>query len=272
MVYRLGVVMLMVGCVINLVFAELAWAQYGSGYGSMTETGEMMDTLAAYDDLLARYVSDPDSQGLTHFNYGALKDSPEDMKVLETYIVALEVKHPESFTVPEAVVFWANLYNALTLRVVTQNYPVRSIRNIRSGFRPGPWKRKLTIVGGKPLSLDDIEHGILREKFPSPMIHYMINCASIGCPNLLNRVWRAERLEADQIQAARAYINSPRGVKITPSGLELSSIYKWFAEDFGRDDASILAHVRTYAAPELERQIDQGAVISGYDYNWALND
>ena len=157
--------------------------------------------------------------------------------------------------------------------MIVDNYPLTSIRKLKSGFVSiGPWDRKLVTVRGQELSLNDIEHEILRKRYPSPLIHYMVNCASIGCPNLKPGLWRAETFDADRDAAARVFINSPRGVRITRKGLVLSSIYKWFRKDFGGSKEGVLAHLRHYAGPELAAAIDGGAKIIDHDYDWSLNE
>ena len=100
----------------------------------------------------------------------------------------------------------------------------------------------------------------------------MVNCASVGCPNLKDGIWKAETLEADRDTAAREFINSPRGAIITPEGLIVSSIYKWFQEDFGNSKDTVVKHLRQYADPTLAQAIDNGAKISKFDYNWTLNE
>lgn len=222
--------------------------------------------------ILEKYITAPDDIGLARFNYGALHANADDRAALKTYIAGLEATDPDTLTPDEAVAFWANLYNAVTIDIVIDNYPVKSIREIKSGWRSGPWKKKLVTVAGEKLSLDNIEHDIMREKYPSPLIHYMVNCASVGCPNLPATPWRAETLDADRERAARAYVNSPRGVRITDKGLKVSSIYTWYKEDFGGNKDGILAHIRQYANEDLAAAIDAGAKIDDDGYSWSLNE
>jgi len=243
---------------------------YGSGAAKATENVQT-GVHAAWDGLLKQYVSAPDSQGLTHFNYSGLKSATADKAALDGYIRSLEAINPDGLNEDEAIAYYANLYNAVTIKVVVENYPVKSIRDIKSGFVPGPWGKKLVTINGKPTSLNNIEHDILRKRYPSPYVHYMVNCASVGCPNLLDKAWTAANYKTEREVAAKAYINSPRGVKVTPKGLEVSSIYKWFSKDFG-GKAGLLPHLRKYAGPELAQVIDNGAKVSGNGYNWALNE
>jgi len=229
-------------------------------------------TQAAWPVVMQKYSSAPSADGLIRFDYGGLKANPGDFAALKAYISKLESLNPDTMNEAQAVSYWGNLYNAVTVKVVVDNYPVKSIRDIKSGvFSPGPWKLDLITVNGRKMSLDDIEHGTMRKKYPSPFVHYMVNCASIGCPNLKVGEWRAETLNAELDQAARDFINSPRGVKVTSRGLVVSSIYSWFDEDFGGSKASVLAHIRQFADADLAAAIDGGAKIRSYDYDWSLN-
>lgn len=228
---------------------------------------------SAWNDALSRYVSAPDAMGVARFDYNALHESKADRKVLTNYIKFLEGQTPSTMTDAQAVSYWANLYNALTVEVIIDNYPVKSIREIKSGlFSMGPWKKTVTKVEGKKLSLDNIEHDIMRVQYPSPHIHYMVNCASVGCPNLKDSLWNAETMDAERETAARDFINSSRGVSVGPKGLTVSSIYKWFKEDFGANEAERLAHFRAFADADLAAAIDGGAKIVGDDYDWSLNE
>jgi len=223
--------------------------------------------------ILEKYLSPPDATGVARFDYGALAANETDHASLETYISKLEDTDPDTLSDPDAIAYWANLYNAVTVNLIVENYPVKSIRKIKSGmFSKGPWGKKLITVNGQRLSLDDVEHDILRKRYPSPLVHYMVNCASVGCPNLMAKPWNGETLDQDRDQAARDFINSARGVNITEQGLEISSIYKWFRKDFGGTRATVLEHIRQYANQELSNAIDAGAEISGHDYDWSLND
>jgi hypothetical protein len=171
--------------------------------------------------------------------------------------------------------FWVNLYNALTVRTVLQHYPVAGIREIDISpglFADGPWGAELVEVEGVPLSLDDIEHRILRPIWRDPRIHYAVNCAALGCPNLQREPFAAARLDAQLDAAARAFVGHPRGVAIEDDELIVSSIYRWFSEDFGADDAAVIAHLRTYAPPDLARDLAGFTRIEDYAYDWNLND
>jgi hypothetical protein len=231
------------------------------------------------DALLGRYVS-RHADGVNRVAYARWKATPADLAALDAWIAAAAAERPSAMPRAEAFAFWANLYNALTLKVVLDRYPVRSIRDIRSTGVPfdprqfnGPWRTRLVTVEGRAMSLDDIEHGTMRPTFRDPRVHYAVNCASIGCPNLRPRAFAAAGLEAELDDAARAFVNHPRGVALQPDGrLRVSSIYHWFREDFGGTEAGVIAHLRQYAASPLAARLAQATSIAGHDYDWALND
>jgi len=223
-----------------------------------------------WSSILLTYTTE-NGDGLVQFDYAALSASPIGMARLDKYIQIQAGKTPSTMPRNEAMAYWANLYNLLTVQVVAQNYPVGSIREIKSGVRKGPWKRKLVTVEGRSLSLDNIEHDIMRPTFKTPLVHYMVNCASVGCPNLKRSRWNAETLDADLDAAARAYINSPRGVKISNGKVQVSSIYKWFKKDFGGNDKAVLAHLMEYADDDLVAQLHGRKKIDRYAYDWGVN-
>jgi len=226
----------------------------------------------AWEDVLEARLSAPDAAtGLIRFDYKGFANSDADMTALDAYIAELAASaEPEDDS--EAASYWANLYNAVTIDVVADNYPVTSIREIKSGvFTPGPWKKELVTVGGKDLSLDNIEHDILRVRYSSPLVHYMVNCASVGCPNLQPKLWRGETLDADRDAAARAFINSPRGVRVEGGDVEVNSIYKWFADDFGGSKSSVIAHIRDYADDDLVARLEGVKAYDSHAYDWSLN-
>ncbi len=226
---------------------------------------------SSWDSLLGKYVR-AGSDGLNRVDYAGWKANAADMGALNAVVTAFSALPISTLPRAEQFCVWANLYNALTIQVVLGRFPVRSIRDIKSNpLALGPWKDKRITVQGVRLSLDDIEHNILRKQWRDPRVHYSVNCASVGCPNLGRRGWRAESLDADLNTAARAYINSPRGVRVTRAGqVRVSSIYQWFKADFGNNDAGVLAHLRQFAAPALAAQL-ASVRIAGNDYDWSIN-
>jgi hypothetical protein len=235
------------------------------------------DPDAVYDVLLQRYVA-VGQDGVNRVDYGRWRATAADRKALDDYVRSLEGRKPSAMPREEAFAFWGNLYNAVTVKLILDRNPKASIRDIKEGswfdFKAytGPWRHPRVTVEGKSLSLDNIEHDIMRPTYKDPRVHYVVNCASYGCPNLMPRAWRAATLEADLEAGARAYVNHQRGVTVLPNGsLKVSSIYKWFIADFGGNDAGIIAHLRTHATPELAQRL-VGATIAEDVYDWSLND
>lgn len=225
---------------------------------------------SAWGNFLGHHVKTaPD--GINRIDYGAVPE--EDHLALKAYIAALASMDPAELKPDAGFAYWVNLYNAVTVDIVLDNYPVSSIRKIRSGLYAGPWRRKLVTVKGEALSLDDIEHGILREHWKDPRVHYAVNCASLGCPNLSPVPWTAATLDAQLEAAARAYINHPRGVTTSDNGrLTVSTIYRWFQKDFGDGESDVIRHLMRYADDPLREKLAAASGISGYEYNWSLND
>lgn len=210
---------------------------------------------------------------LNLFNYKALKEN--NREDLTNYLKILESTDVTKLNRNEQFAFWANLYNAKTIDVILDHYPTKSIRDIDISpgiFSNGPWGKKLVTINGIELSLDDIEHKIMRVLWKEPRVHYAVNCASIGCPNLATEALTGENLEIQLNKGAVAYVNSPRGVKVENGNVTVSKIYNWFKEDFGSSQANILKHVRKYASPELKEKLKGKTKIYDYEYDWSLNE
>lgn len=226
----------------------------------------------AWTMFLQRYVQ-LDANGVARVGYGGV--SGADRAALASYIAALSSLDASTLSRAAQLAYWVNLYNATTVAVVLDHYPVDSIRSIGSGlFAIGPWGDKRLVVNGRSLSLHDIEHGIVRPLWSDrPEIHYLLNCAAVGCPNLGLRAYTATNIDAALTAAAQSFVNDPRGVTVLDGGrLRLSKIYAWYREDFGGSDSAVLDHLRRYAADDLRKQLTGLERIDSYAYDWALND
>ena len=223
-----------------------------------------------WDRLLSVYLRQ-DATGINIFDYAGV--SAADRAAIGAYVDRLSVVAISGYNRGQQLAFWFNLYNALTVKVVLDHYPVVTIRDIDSAYRlGGPWRKKRITVEGERLSLDDIEHQIVRPIWRDARVHYGFNCAALGCPNLARTAFTAANTDRLLEAAARAYVNHPRGVTIEGGRLQVSKIYKWYREDFGGDDAGVLAHLRRYADPGLRAQLDGADRIARTAYDWALND
>ncbi|MEZ5843294.1 MAG: DUF547 domain-containing protein [Hyphomicrobiaceae bacterium] len=235
---------------------------------------------STWNRLLEVYVV-AGADGINRVDYKAWK--AKDHGALKGYVKALEATDPARLDRAEQFAFWANLYNAKTIDVILDHYPVKSIREItineglfgfikKSAGVGGPWKTPVLTVSGQKLSLDNIEHEILRPLFKDPRVHYSVNCASVGCPNLPSEAFTGAKLEAMLDAGARAYVNHPRGIAVSNGKVVASSIYDWFQSDFGGTVNGVLSHVRKFAAPDLAKRLDGISAIASYDYDWSLND
>lgn len=211
--------------------------------------------------------------GINRIDYA--KVSQNERSVLRDYIDYLEDIKIRDYSRKEQLAYWINLYNAATVHLVLEHYPVASIQDIdiSPGFLAfGPWGRKLLQIEGQSVSLNDIEHRILRPIWQDPRLHYGLNCASLGCPNLLTTAFTASNTQMLLEEGARSYVNHPRGVTIAGGELRVASIYSWFREDFGDSEADVIRHLRQYASTALSTALADFDSIDDDDYDWTLND
>jgi hypothetical protein len=233
--------------------------------------GERIDH-HAWDGFLARYVV-PGPDGATWVNYAGV--DPADRAGLDRYLEFLGDVPISRYARDEQLAFWINLYNALTIRVILDHYPVASIRDIEISpglFAVGPWDKKLITVEGEEISLGDIEHRIIRPIWRDPRAHYALNCASIGCPNLAATAYTGDTLEDRLTGAAIEFVNSPRALRVTDGRITASRIYDWFYADFGGTDAAVLEHILKYLEAERRQLIQSIGKINDVAYDWRLND
>ena len=212
------------------------------------------------------------TQGANLIRYAEVSQADHD--ALNNYIAKLEGIRASELNRDEQLAFWINLYNAKTISVIVENYPTESIRAIKSSFLDfkGPWNDKSLRVEGVDLSLDNIENKIIRPVFNDPRIHYAVNCAAIGCPNLREKAYKSETLNTVLDEQARAYINNPRGVFIENDRVTASRIFLWYKGDFGENENEVLDHIRTYASPTLRQSLEGIEDIHRFEYDWSLND
>ena len=248
-----------VSCAPAAQMKDAEWSQTGT-------VAEPIDH-RVWDGLLQRYVK-PSADGVNRVDYAALKRN--GAPTLKRYLEAMQAIDITQYPRDEQFAYWVNLYNAATVDVIIDNYPLESIRDIGL-IGQGPWKDKILTVSGKPLSLDDIEHGILRPIWKDVRIHYAVNCASIGCPNLANRAYTGQALEEMLDEAATAYINHPRGFARVEGKLVASSIYDWYGSDWG-EQSDILQHARRYATPQTLEMLRDATTIDEFGYDWSLNE
>ena len=226
-----------------------------------------------WQDILDGYV-EPDPQGVNVLNYAGLAASSEDTAKLGGYLEFLEGIDPRDYRRAEQMAYWINFYNARTVKMVLDSYPVDTIREIHQGDVPmkGPWGDVCANIAGRNLTLDQIEHEILRPIWRDERIHYAVNCAAYSCPQLIETAFTAANTESLLEAGARAYVNSARGVDVVDDEfVVLSSIYNWYPEDFGNTEESVIKHLTQYADGELAAFLEGFGGTIDYDYDWKLN-
>ncbi len=260
-------------CCVFLVFPSQAapkaelWERWTKYDNTSTDTVSH----SQWDTFLKTYIANHD--GINLLNYSDV--TPADKKALDDYLTTLSQTPISSLNRDEQRAFWINLYNALTIQIVLQHYPVSSIRDIdiSSGFfSSGPWGEKIFEVEGEELSLNDIEHRILRPIWQDARLHYSVNCASAGCPNLAAAAYTAANSEELLDMGAVDYVNHSRGAEVKDGRLVVSSIYKWFIDDFGGNDEGVIAHLKKYAKPDLAAALEGITSIDDDDYDWSINE
>jgi hypothetical protein len=224
---------------------------------------------APWARFLDRYLVTDHPSGVHRVRYGAV--SADDLADLDAWLEATQARGPDGLTRDAQFAWWVNLYNALTVRLILDDPAVESIRDLGL-LGTGPWGREVAEVDGAALSLDDIEHRILRPLFGDRRVHFAVNCASVGCPDLAAEPWRAAELDARLDAAVRSYLAHPRGLRFEDGRLHLSSIFDWYRDDFPEGREAFLAWLASYAPqPQGERLRSYGGrIVHGYD--WSLNE
>lgn len=207
-----------------------------------------------WDELLRAHVS---SAGKV--DYAGFK---KDEAKLNRYLQKLsENPVQDDWSSSEKLAYWINAYNGFTVKLIVENYPVSSIRDLHGG---NPWKVEWIELDGKTYSLDNIEHDIIRPKFNDPRIHFAVNCAAQSCPPLHNHAYTAGKLDQQLDQQTRRFINNPKYNKLSPDRVALSKIFEWYAQDFG----NLTSFLNKYA----EADIKEDAKVTYLEYSWKLNE
>lgn len=217
-----------------------------------------------WDKLLKKYVNEA---GLVNYK-GFQKDKTE----LDAYLKALSDDAPQkSWSENEQKAFWINAYNAFTVSLILQHYPVKSIKNIGAAiqipFVNTPWDIKFINIGGKKYDLNNIEHGILRKKYNDPRIHFAIVCASMSCARLRNEAYTAAQLDAQLEAAGKDFLNDKSKNSINADKAELSKYFSWYKGDFTKN-GSLADFINKYS----QTKINANTKINYLDYNWSLNE
>jgi len=268
------------GLIICVVALGLFWwlnreqhrlEQLADKWATSDENSQQLIDHSIWQGLLDDYLESESEDGVNRFGYGDLDE--EDLAQLNRYLEALRQIDVRIYRKSEQMAYWINLYNALTVQLVLENYPASSIREMgQSKLSIGPWDDPVFKIDGVDLTLNDIEHRILRPIWQDPRIHFAVNCASIGCPNLQPEVFTGNALEELLNVAAEEYVAHDRGAMWVDGTLVLSSIFDWYRSDFADDEAGLLSVLSHYLdGPKAEALIAYTGNIE-YQYDWMLND
>jgi len=215
-----------------------------------------------WDALVKKHVA---QDGMVDYA-GFLKDK----KALQHYIDYLSTHQPTAkWSKSEKLAYWINAYNAFTVKLIVDHYPVKSIKDIKKGipFVNSVWDIPFIPMGKEKIDLNYIEHSILRKEFKDPRIHAAINCASFSCPLLRNEAYIAHEIDRQLEDAMRKFINDPQRNQIEKSSVKISKIFSWFSGDFKLNGASVIDYLNKYA----KKSIDYNAKMDYLDYDWDLN-
>jgi len=217
-----------------------------------------------WDELLKEYVNE---DGFIDYK-GIISEKVK----FQNYLDLLSNNAPaNSWSEDEKLAYWINVYNAFTVKLIIDNYPLASIKDLNPTLSIPTvntvWTKESFKIGGEDFSLDRVEHKILRAEFEEPRIHFAINCASFSCPVLRPEAFKAEKIEAQLTEQARSFINDPQRNKITKNAVELSKIFSWFGGDFKKRQ-TLIQFLNKYS----KVKIDENAEVDFMDYQWSLND
>ena len=228
----------------------------------------------AWTEILRQHVRNDGA--VSHVDYAALR---ADRSALDAYLGRLSRVSRDEFdawTGPRQLAFLINAYNAFTVQLIIEHYPVESIKDL-GGWFSSPWKKRFFRLLGDERHLDDVEHGMIRRDFDEPRIHFAVNCAALGCPPLRAEAYVATRLDAQLEDNTRVFLRDVRRNRYRAHDrvLELSELLDWYEGDFATDDQSLESFVasRITDAPTIADAVRSRATrVRFLDYDWALND
>lgn len=266
--------------VLNIILPLLLIAGCSEQNGATGKLATFDHTYSEYARLLDENVADG------RVNYAALK---ADRALLDAIVDGIGYADLSKATPEEKLAFYINSYNVITIRIIVDAYPVKSIRDIGGvlgKIRGGVWKRMKWTVAGREMTLDRIEHRIIRKKFSEPRVHFALVCASKSCAPLQPVPFYPDTIETQLAEAARDFVTNPSYNRLDPEAgrAEISSIFDWFGKDFiakyydgkrfpelSKKENAVLNFI-VEQFPEKEKLTDKTYKISYIEYDWSLND
>ncbi|WP_246004379.1 DUF547 domain-containing protein [Marinimicrobium koreense] len=234
-----------------------------------------------YAEVLENHVEWREDGTASTVDYPALKADPDNLDQYLERLSGVEKTSFDNWNKDQQLAFLINAYNAFTLKLIVDHYPVDSIKDTGS-FWQNPWNKRFFTLLGEDMHLDQVEHEIIREPgtYNEPRIHFAVNCASIGCPALRTEPFTAEQLEQQLEDSTERFLRDETRNRFRDGQLEVSSIFKWYREDFERGwqgidslNAFFLRYANSLGLSETEKeQLRQDAVDYRFlDYDWRLN-
>ena len=227
---------------------------------------EFDHTHAALDRVLKARVKNE------RVDYPALKADSKDLDAWLQSAGAVTEAEFNRWTQPQQLAFLMNLYNAATLRLILDHYPLKSIKDIGSLFK-GPWKQEVVPLLGKTVTLEHLEHQVLRKKYAEPRVHFAIVCAAKGCPPLRAEAFVADKLDVQLDEQGRVFLGTKEKNRVEAGArtIYLSPIFKWFSEDFEKKSGSVVKFVTPFFSAEDQKALRPDWKVSYTDYDWSLN-
>ncbi|HHT0592769.1 TPA: DUF547 domain-containing protein [Legionella anisa] len=261
------IVMLLVSGLANASFYKNLWPKWEV---NSPLSKEVISHKLWQDFLNRRIVTNEENINLVDYTHM----TQTDLNLLKDYLKSMSEVNINNYNRDEQLAYWINVYNALTVQIIANYYPVTSVQeiNISPGlFSIGPWGANLITIKNTTLTLDDINNRIIRAIWNDPRTHYAINNGTIGAPNLSRKIYQGKLIEEQLNQAASTYVNSLRGVNVIEGKLIISKLYDWYEEDFGGTKHDVIFHLLQYAKEPLLSQLKHINSIDSYIYNWHIN-
>lgn len=250
-----------------LVLALQSCAKLPSALSSVSdyESDAKPITHELWTEILQKHVSENGD-----VDYKGIK---ADSVQFNKYIDLLSSGHPNEkhWTRNEQLAYWINAYNAYTVQLILDNYPVKSIKDIKSGqpFLSDTWTIEFINIEERTYNLNNIEHGIIRPDFKEPRIHFAVNCASISCPKLRNEAYTADKLEQQLTEQTEEFLRTASKNKFySADKIKVSKLFDWFKGDFKDAAPTVIDFINKYAPI----QVNKNATVEFMDYDWNLND
>lgn len=242
-------------------------AEKGTSYKVADPQQQIDHSHAAFTAILKKHVKGE------LVDYASLKRNAAPLNAYLDTLAAVPQSAFNKWDKNQQMAFLINIYNAATLKLIIDHYPIKSIKDIGSAFK-GPWKQEVVRVFGKTETLDHIEHDLLRPKYKDPRVHFAVNCASIGCPSLRAEAFQASKLDAQLDEQGRIFLRDTSKNRLDTKNktLYLSEIFDWFKSDFTAKSGTVEKFVSTYVTDADRKVIQQGGLtIKNTKYDWNLN-